>query len=296
MYLDEQGQKWYKGNLHTHSRRTDGKKEPEEIYELYRANGYDFLALTDHWKPSVSEQLDNGLLLLGGCEYNTIDDPVTGHFHIVGIGENVPELDKASYNHDAQKIIDAINADGNIAILAHPAWSLNTESHIRALHGLSGIEIYNTTSGLPWNCRPYSGEVIDQLALRKVIIPCVASDDVHHFTGDECRSYIMVRAEECTPNALLTAIRKGDFYATQGPCFLYEVKGNILKIRTTPVSRIVFYDNMLWNSRRSVAAETAEGLTEYEYEIQPAQQFIRLELIDGEGKMAWSTPFYVNQN
>ena len=35
-----------KGNLHTHSTRSDGKYTPAEIAEHYRSKGYDFLAIT----------------------------------------------------------------------------------------------------------------------------------------------------------------------------------------------------------------------------------------------------------
>ena len=34
---------WYKGNLHTHTTLSDGKKTPDESIALYREKGYDFL-------------------------------------------------------------------------------------------------------------------------------------------------------------------------------------------------------------------------------------------------------------
>lgn len=41
-------EKWYKGNLHTHSYWSDGDEFPEMIMEWYKTNGYDFVALSDH--------------------------------------------------------------------------------------------------------------------------------------------------------------------------------------------------------------------------------------------------------
>ncbi|MEG9327525.1 histidinol-phosphatase [Salinimicrobium catena] len=41
-------QKWYKGNLHTHSYWSDGDEFPEMIMDWYKKNGYDFVALSDH--------------------------------------------------------------------------------------------------------------------------------------------------------------------------------------------------------------------------------------------------------
>jgi histidinol phosphatase-like PHP family hydrolase len=43
--------RFYRGNLHTHSNRSDGELPPEEVIAAYRAQGYDFLALTDHFLP-----------------------------------------------------------------------------------------------------------------------------------------------------------------------------------------------------------------------------------------------------
>jgi hypothetical protein len=40
--------KQWKGNLHTHSVWSDGTDYPEMIVDWYHANGYDFLALTEH--------------------------------------------------------------------------------------------------------------------------------------------------------------------------------------------------------------------------------------------------------
>ncbi len=45
---NEPQQKWYKGNLHTHSYWSDGDEFPEMIMDWYKSNGYDFVALSDH--------------------------------------------------------------------------------------------------------------------------------------------------------------------------------------------------------------------------------------------------------
>ncbi len=71
MIKDQFGNTWYKGNWHTHTTVSDGRKTPEEALALYRENGYDFIALTDHykWRPESLEE--NGILCLSGCEYDT---------------------------------------------------------------------------------------------------------------------------------------------------------------------------------------------------------------------------------
>lgn len=45
---NEQSQKWYKGNLHTHSYWSDGDEFPEVILDWYKSKEYQFIALSDH--------------------------------------------------------------------------------------------------------------------------------------------------------------------------------------------------------------------------------------------------------
>ena len=283
MYIDEHGKRWFKGNLHTHTTESDGKKNPDEVIGLYRAHGYDFLALTDHWKLSETKNCGD-ILLIAGCEYNFNLRARDGIYHIVGIGmEHDPH---PSREGTAQQCIEAIRAAGGIAILAHPAWSLNTPEQIRALGSVDAAEIYNSVSGLPRNCRPYSGAVLDMLAAEGICLPPVASDDTHFYIeADICRSYTMVQAEACTPEAILASLRAGNFYATQGPRISVERTDRTLRIRTTPVQSIVCFTDTAWESHR---AEVGDGITEAEFVLNPAVTAARFEVTDAEGNTAWS--------
>lgn len=40
--------RWYKGNIHTHTRWSDGLEFPEMVADWYKSHGYDFLSLSDH--------------------------------------------------------------------------------------------------------------------------------------------------------------------------------------------------------------------------------------------------------
>ncbi len=39
---------WLRGNLHTHTTRSDGLLSPQATVDEYARRGYDFLSLTDH--------------------------------------------------------------------------------------------------------------------------------------------------------------------------------------------------------------------------------------------------------
>src|SRR5918995_4095171 len=42
--------RFYRGNIHAHSTNSDGTLPPQELASLYREAGYDFLAITDHYR------------------------------------------------------------------------------------------------------------------------------------------------------------------------------------------------------------------------------------------------------
>ena len=167
MYIDKNGRTWLKGNLHTHTTRSDGRRSPEDTVALYRENGYDFIALTDHW--TVSETRDGGgILELSGCEYDIGGDPRAGIYHIVGAGlKKDPQLKRGT---PAQDIIDAIRDAGGFPILAHPAWSLNDR---RRQHIVKTGPESRYSLGVP-TCRATAARIpadLDLLALCETLFP-----------------------------------------------------------------------------------------------------------------------------
>ena len=67
MKLFDPDKPFFKGNLHTHTTNSDGRMSPEEVTRRYQEAGYDFLALTDHWKRTFEQPhfYENMLLLPG---------------------------------------------------------------------------------------------------------------------------------------------------------------------------------------------------------------------------------------
>ena len=284
--------KWFKGNLHMHTTLSDGHLSPEEAVAVYRDAGYDFVALTDHWVQGRGGP-QGGLLVLSGCEWNTGDMVSTPVYHIVGVGmeREVPkeEIRKAP----AQKIIDAIDAAGGVAILAHPAWSVTDPAEAMKLRGLCAVEVYNTLSGLPWNgARADASLYFDLWATRGKLFRCVAVDDSHYYNGEQTRSYVMVRAKECTPTALKEALRAGDFYASQGPRFSSIRCGEgRVEAEFSGAVTAVFYSNTVWCGDRVLSG--ASGFASYK--IKPTDRYVRIELVGADGTRAWCSPIAVKE-
>jgi len=291
MYIDSKGRKWFKGNLHMHTTESDGKLTPADAAALYAENGYDFIARTDHWKVGPADEFDC-LLCLTGCEYHIGSHPSAGIFHIVGVGmETDPQMRRDTPDNPltGQEIVDTIHRFGGIAVIAHPAWSLNTPEQILSIHKdtpFDMTEIYNSTSDMPRNCRPYSGLITDMLAASGVYLPLGAADDSHLYAPwDRCRSFIRVRAEECTREAILEAIRAGRFYASQGPHLEVRLEEGKVIVDCDPVEEIVYCSDAVWTNHRS---DVGSGLTHGEYVPAAMDTCVRVEVKDKDGNYGWS--------
>ena len=291
MVTDAQGRRWWKGNLHLHTTVSDGRQSPADAYRIYKDAGYDFIARTDHWIHAEEEISAEGLLVLPGCEYNIGGNVVEGIYHILSIGAAAdPGLTKGE-PYTANDIVDAIHKVGGLAVLAHPAWSLNTPEQMMSVKDADFTEIYNSVSGLPRNCRPYSGLLTDMVAAQGQYLPLIATDDTHFYEeADRCRSFIYVQAETCTREALMAALREGRFFATQGPWLQVQVQDGVLTVDCSPVEEIVFHTGWVWSPHRSIVGE---GLTHGEYTVSGADRFVRVEVKDKDGNYAWSNYFPV---
>ena len=282
--------KWFRGNLHMHTTVSDGRLDPISAREEYRKAGYDFIAVTDHWQMSENvPSKDGSMLELSGVEYDTGDMVHTKVFHILGIGMNRPAFETKDHNIPPQKIIDSIREAGGIAILAHPTWSIMNPDDISKCKGIAGAEIYNTVSNVDYfnGRRSDASHYFDIWADNGCLVRPFASDDCHMYKGEQTQNFIMVKAKELTLEAILSAIEKGDFYASQGPEFVaIRRSGDTIAVECRGAEKILFLSNCVWDSQR--VQEGKNGFARYTF--SGVDKYVRVELISEDGKMAWSAP------
>lgn len=278
--------------MHVHTTISDGKKNFAECVEIYRDLGYDFLAVTDHWK--MSEEMWAGdMLVMRGTEYD-FEIPNQA-LHIVGVFPSGadPHIIRTDAPNEA---IARIGRAGGVAILAHPAWSMNTLEVMLKLGDVCGAEVFNAVSGFPWgNDRAYSGTQLDICANHGRLFGFVAGDDTHHYTGEAGSGFTMVRARTHTSDAIIDALRHGEFYASQGPEIKYaeyDAHAGIYRVECTPVNRIAFYSNLPWAPARCL---NGENLTsgEYRVSLERGEAYVRCEVIDENGRRAWIAPVWI---
>lgn len=281
----------FKGNTHVHTSISDGRRSPEDAIALYRAAGYDFITLTDHWKQSPERVAENGLLVLSGAELDYTFPTQVVHLTCFGATQ---AIDMAAGRPNPEAGIAAMRAAGARVILAHPAWSLNTIDMLDRLDGVSALEIYNAVSTTPLNGdRALSASFSDVASSHGKILPIVCADDVHCYDFDLCRAWICVNARENTREALLEAFDAGRYYGSLGPTIeQVTLCDGVLTVECSPASKVVFYSNRVYAGNRCVMGE---NLRQAQYQIGPADRFVRVEVEDAQGKRAFVRPIAVNQ-
>jgi hypothetical protein len=165
--------------LHTHTVRSDGTLTPNELLRRYAEHGFDAVAITDHDQELTEEERDrliipDGLLVLRGCE--------------------------VSYRQLGWQHVGYIWGETQLLrVLNHPQrYNMTAEEVHRALrdHRLDAFEITNQGSYCPrYEALPW---------------PRVASDDCHSPEMIN-RAWIIVEVGERTGDAIITAIRRGQF-------------------------------------------------------------------------------------
>ena len=281
---------FYKANFHCHTTGSDGKLDPESAVAFYQEAGYEILSITDH--RAVTEILTDRLLLIPGIE---IDYMLPGQsVHILGLGMKKEIGSLWDPSGTPQEGIDLIRDLGGLAVLAHPAWSLNTSALIGSFTGLSGVEIWNSVSTLPLN-----GDRADSSSLLDVtwasggpLLPVYANDDSHPYKDEAGVAATMVQAEELTLPAVMNALAAGRFYATTGPEIrqIENRDNQEIIVRCSPAECVIFYSDAPWAAGRAVIRH---GMTECRYRIQQFDRFVRVEIRDAAGRKAWSPPMKV---
>ena len=146
----------------------------------------------------------------------------------------------------------------------------------------------------------------------KPLLYALATDDAHNHIeyklglSNPGRGWIMVRAKQLTPAALIDALERGDYYATTG-VELNDVKHNKgrLEIHVKP-ARGIRYTIQFWGSTKTADAGARGVLlkeikgTKAIYQLRPQDLFVRAKIISskpkenpykqGDMETAWTQP------
>jgi hypothetical protein len=291
--FDRPGRFW-RGNLHTHSDRSDGALPPDEVCRRYLKAGYDFVAITDHFRAEYGFPLTDTRALrtstfttLLGAELHAPRTEFSAEWHIIAVGlpagfkppdsaESGPELARRA------------RAAGAFIGLAHPASSLLTLADAESLDAAHAVEVYNALSA--WEDRGDSWHLCDLLLGRGRRLGVYAADDAHFQPQDPpgCAAWVHVRAESLDPAALLAALTAGHYYSSTGPeIHAIRLQDEGITVRCSPASRILVTGCVPGKQVRA-----GDAITECSLPLDTfrASDYIRVTVIDASGARAWSNP------
>lgn len=281
----------FKAALHTHTVNSDGHFSPEQVIDMYKSIGYDVIVFSDHkFVNKVSEYDGRGMTLVSGVELHPAG-PRGVDWHILAIG--VPEDFKDTEPATGQEAVDCAVAAGAVVFCAHPYWCGLHPEDVMQLENIAGIEVFNST------CR-YLGKELNMYVWDACLdagkeYTAIAVDDMHdrrNYGG----AWTMVCARSNSAEDIVDALKKGDFYATQGPEFTkLVVNDGVLEAEFTACQYAVIVGRKstgtpVWVHEYIKKGEPEET-TEIKIDLRECPEgLLRIQLRDSQGRYCWSNP------
>jgi hypothetical protein len=299
--------RFHRGNLHTHSTLSDGALDPGEVCRRYREAGYDFLCLSDHFLgrfgfpiAGTERYRTPGFTTIPGAEVHSgaLSNGELWHLLAVGLPADFapPEVDGFEPAH-AQETGPALARRcaeaGAFVAIAHPQWYGLTLPDARTIDAAHAVEIYNHGCQME-TARGDGTAILDLLLAEGRRITGCAADDAHFRPGapDHFGGWVMVKAEAAEPDALLAALKAGDYYSSTGP-ELHEIaiEGETLRVACSPVDGVIAV-----GQNSTARAVRGRGIAAAELPLEPFRRhgWLRVVAVDAAGRRAWSNPIWLH--
>jgi len=297
--------RFWRGNLHTHSNLSDGALPLDDVVNRYKAVGYDFVMMSEHFTHHFNYPIANTLHHRGN-NFTTIigaelHAPVTSAgewWHIVAAGLPL-DFEPVKKGETGPQIARRAKEAGAFIGIAHPSWSQLTIEDGRALDFAHAVEIYN--HGCAVECDRGEGfYLLDQMLNEgHRHLTAFATDDAHFKSPDHFGGWVNVKAESLDPDVLLQALKHGHYYSSQGPQF-HDIRmdGHEVMVSCSPVDTIAVVCGISRTTQLVGRAITNATLSLKKLEdgwmMEKTSPWFRVVLIDHAGKRAWSNPIWLD--
>lgn len=283
-YIDITGDHWLRGNLHTHTTRSDGERSPQAVLDDYASRGYGFLMISDHDIHTSAGDYDawdtHDMIMLPGNEI-TADGP-----HMLHVNSDC----KVEPDPQRQAVIDRALATRGFIIANHPNWQKQFDycsiDKLMEWSGYVGLEIYNGTIGR-LDGSPYATNKWDILLNQGRRVWGFANDDSHLASGDTELGWNMAYVNDPTPAGVAAALESGRFYASTGvEITTIQVEGTRIRIEAPHARRIVALREV---GRRFAIADS----NSIEIDYPDGATYVRFECWGDGEQFAWTQPFWL---
>ena len=293
---------FFKGNLHGHSNRSDGKLAPEEVCKAYIERGYNFISITDHFLKMFNYPITSpkskikNFTVIPGAELHTskMENGELWHVLALGFKDNFTPPDQPNFLINTKsENIESLSARlfdaGAFVSLTHPEWNGMTLQDTLKIKKVHAIEIYNHSCAI--ECDRGSGAaVLDQILNHGTELNIIATDDSHFHIEDAFGGWVMVKSENNSEEALLEALKNGHYYSSQGPDFKnINVQNGRLEVLCSPVEKIIVSG---YGSASIYKEKSAMESAVFNLSLLPQKKWLRVTIIDKDGNRAWTNPIY----
>ena len=204
---------WYRGDLHTHTVHSDGRRRIAEMAEAATSAGLDFVVSTDHntssanraWAAAASDRLE----VIAG------EEVTTRHGHWLAIA--LPPGGWIDWRYAPRDGVFAtyaarVRADGGLVVAAHPSVPLPGCAWEFGYCDVDAMEVWN---GL-WNVDDeLSLRIWQQLLRQGRRIAAVGGSDSHTSTQPVGRPQTVVYAQGLATGDLVDGLRRGRCYVAE---------------------------------------------------------------------------------
>lgn len=200
------GPAWYAGALHVHTHHSDGALAPQALASRARAEGLDFITITDHNNTAHQREAIDvpGLLTISGEEVTTPG----GHLNVWGLGGERDFVDFRVLPGDPAifDLVKTAAAKGALVGINHPFSACVACSWAHAVpEGVATIEI----SGREPEEMPRAVALWDTLLRAGRRVTAIGVSDWHRGESPIGSASVRVWANELSTRAILDGIRAG---------------------------------------------------------------------------------------
>jgi hypothetical protein len=302
--------KFFKGNLHTHSTNSDGLLSPDLVCKKYKEKGYDFLCISDHFvglydypiTDTTNYRESNFTTILSAEVHSgSMQNGEIWHLLAVGLPKDfkpsnspnfVPSQDQETASNLAQRCRDS----GAFVSIAHPQWSGLTLDDAETIGAAHCAEIYNHGCAVDSD-RGDGAYLLDLLLSQGKKLNLIATDDAHFKSSDSFGGWVEVKSEKNEPLSLLKSLKEGNFYSSQGPKFFdLSINREELNIETSPISSAI----LVGYGSVSLASH-GDAMVKTKIKFPPGVErtnktpWVRIVIIDENGRKAWTNPIWTNE-
>lgn len=220
-----------RGNVHTHTRESDGDSHPEAVVAWYRDHGYNFLAVSDHKKltdPNRFRALERpGFVLISGEEITSSAGRIPVHVNALCHRRAVGGRRFALVEDALRWSVEQTHAQGGVALVNHPnfKWAFGAE----ALTAAAGAKLLEVWSGFPASrsdgdaAHPSVEAMWDSTLTMGMDFAAVAVDDMHNLGAIHIREkpgpgrgWVDVFAYHASEREICDALARGWLIASNG--------------------------------------------------------------------------------